>query len=174
MTGSPDPIHTQRTALHSLGLQHIEALLGGQDAAVEVAGLSLQPQDFDDDRSVLIMRRDQLSADPTERPWLLRVAVGHDGSIVGRVGFHAPPDDNRSVEIGYRVLPAFRGQGCATELAVGLMEWARGNGATSCVASVRPDNTPSLAIIGKLGFVRTGEQVDEEDGLEWVFTRTLL
>lgn len=173
MTGSPDPIHTQRAVLHSLGLQHIEALLTGPEAAVEAAGVSLQPQDFDDDRSVLLMRHDQLSADPTERPWLLRVAVGQGGGIVGRVGFHAPPDDTGSVGLGYRVLPAFRGQGYATELAVGLMEWGRGNGVKSCVASVRPDNTPSLAIIGKLGFVRTGEQIDDEDGLEWVFTRPL-
>lgn len=174
MKKSPGPIHTERMALHSLDLQHIEALLAGQEAAVEAAGVSLQPQDFDDDRSVLIMRRDQLSADTTERPWLLRVAVGQDGSIVGRVGFHAPPDNSGSVEIGYRVLPAFRGQGYATELAVGLMEWGRGNGATSCVASVRPDNAPSLTIIGKLGFVRTGQQIDDEDGIEWVFTRPLL
>jgi RimJ/RimL family protein N-acetyltransferase len=34
---------------------------------------------------------------------------------------------------------------------------------------VAPDNEPSLAIIRKLGFVRTGEHIDEEDGLEHVF-----
>jgi RimJ/RimL family protein N-acetyltransferase len=37
------------------------------------------------------------------------------------------------------------------------------------VLSVAPDNEPSLAIIHKLGFVRTGEHIDEEDGLEHVF-----
>jgi hypothetical protein len=30
-----------------------------------------------------------------------------------------------------------------------------------------------LRTIGRLGFVRTGEEVDEIDGLEWVFTLEL-
>ena len=37
------------------------------------------------------------------------------------------------------------------------------------MASVSPDNQPSLNLIDQFGFERTGEQWDEEDGLEWVF-----
>jgi [ribosomal protein S5]-alanine N-acetyltransferase len=37
------------------------------------------------------------------------------------------------------------------------------------VLSVSPQNDPSLAIVRKLGFVKTGEHMDEEDGLEHVF-----
>jgi RimJ/RimL family protein N-acetyltransferase len=39
------------------------------------------------------------------------------------------------------------------------------------IASVSPENAPSLAVIRKLGFEQTGEQWDEEDGLELVFER---
>jgi RimJ/RimL family protein N-acetyltransferase len=53
------------------------------------------------------------------------------------------------------------------------MRWGAGEGARACLASVRPDNAPSLAIIRRLGFVRTGEQLDEIDGLEWIFTLSL-
>jgi hypothetical protein len=35
-------------------------------------------------------------------------------------------------------------------------------------ASVRPDNVASLTLIGRYGFVRVGEQWDDEDGLELV------
>jgi RimJ/RimL family protein N-acetyltransferase len=41
------------------------------------------------------------------------------------------------------------------------------------VASVSPDNAASLAVVRRLGFVKTGEEVDEVDGLEWVHTLEL-
>ena len=125
---------------------------------------------FAGDEHVLALRHDQLTKDPTEEPWLYRVALLREtGRVVGRVGFHAPPAADGSVEIGYSVAPAYRGQGLATEMAIGLIRWGAANGATTCIASVRPDNAPSLAVINRLGFVRTGEQMDEIDGLEWVF-----
>ena len=50
------------------------------------------------------------------------------------------------------------------------MDWAREPRASErFVASVAPENEPSLAIVRKLGFVQTGEQWDDEDGLEHVF-----
>jgi hypothetical protein len=38
-------------------------------------------------------------------------------------------------------------------------------------ASIRPDNTGSLATIAGFGFRKVGEQWDPEDGLEFVFQR---
>jgi ribosomal-protein-alanine N-acetyltransferase len=84
-----------------------------------------------------------------------------------------PPDADGTVEIGYRVAPAYRRQGLAVELAAGLIAWGGRHGAHWCLASVRPDNVASLRTVARLGFVRTGEQVDEVDGLEWVFTLEL-
>ena len=43
------------------------------------------------------------------------------------------------------------------------------HGATAFLLSISPDNAASLAIAAKLGFTRIGEQMDEVDGLEWVF-----
>jgi ribosomal-protein-alanine N-acetyltransferase len=118
---------------------------------------------------VLAQRHAQLTADPSEEPWLYRVAVLRGTrQVVGRAGFHAPPDADGMVEIGYSVAPAYRRQGFAVEMARGLIAWGAANGARLCVASVRPDNAGSLATIARLGFVRTGEQLDEIDGLEWV------
>ena len=61
------------------------------------------------------------------------------------------------------------GDDYATEAAAALMGWAEGQGVRRFVVSVAPGNEPSLAIVRKLGFVQTGEQWDEEDGLELVF-----
>jgi RimJ/RimL family protein N-acetyltransferase len=78
----------------------------------------------------------------------------------------------RALEIGYGILPEHRRQGYASEAVAALLQWARTRGIDHFVASVAPDNEPSLAIIHKLGFVRTGEHWDDEDGLEHVFELT--
>ena len=117
---------------------------------------------------------DQLRADPAELPWLYRAAVLRaTGEVVGRGGLHAPPDADGTVEIGYRVVPSWRRQGIATEIATALVDQARDGGAVRCLASTTPDNAASQAVIRRLGFVRTGEQMDEVDGLELVFTLEL-
>ena len=94
--------------------------------------------------------------------------------MIGNVGFHGEPgvnaaDAERALEIGYSIQPEHRRRGYATEAVEGMLAWARGQGIRHFVASVAPDNAPSLAIIRKLGFVRTGEHIDPEDGLEHVF-----
>jgi RimJ/RimL family protein N-acetyltransferase len=168
-------VATPRLDLIALSPPLVAALVAKDlDAARQLAAFPIEKATFEGDEHVLGLRHAQLTADPTEEPWLYRVALLREtGAVLGRVGFHAPPNEDGVVEIGYSVAPAYRGRGFATEMAVGLMRWGAGEGARACLASVRPDNAPSLAIIRRLGFVRTGEQIDEIDGLEWIFTLSL-
>jgi ribosomal-protein-alanine N-acetyltransferase len=168
-------VTTPRLDLYPLAPALVAALVAKDlETARSFAPFRIDDDTFEADEHVLNRRHVQLLADPTEEPWLYRAAVLREtGKVVGRVGFHAPPDAAGSVEIGYGVAPAHRRQGLATEMAVGLIRWGAEQGATTCIASVRPDNAPSLAIIGRLGFVRIGEQMDEIDGLEWVFELSL-
>jgi [ribosomal protein S5]-alanine N-acetyltransferase len=117
------------------------------------------------------LRLEQLAADPAEEPWLVRAMVLRaPRRLVGSVGFHAPPDEHGRVEIGYDVVPAERRNGYAREGIRGLTGWAFATGrARVCVASISPDNAPSLALVRSLGFRHVGEQIDEIDGLEYVF-----
>ncbi len=95
--------------------------------------------------------------------------------MIGHAGFHGPPGVNGpgqpdAVELGYTIFPEHRGSGYATEAARALLDWAQEtHGITHFIASVAPGNEPSLAIVAKLGFVQTGDQWDDEDGLELVF-----
>lgn len=164
-------IETERLVLYSLP-PDLVALLATRDwiaARATSPPYDISDETFTDDEHVLLMRHAQLTSDPSEEPWLMRVGVVKGTRhVIGRVGFHAPPDDDGVVEIGYSVSPPFRRQGFAIEMAEGLIAWASSRGCSACRASVRPDNAPSLGTIAKLGFVKVGEQMDEIDGLEWV------
>lgn len=114
-----------------------------------------------------------LRVDPSARPWLGRALVltEPDGTrrVIGTAGFHAPPDSEGRVEVGYRVDPEYRRQGYALEAVRGLLDWAAARGVHRFIASISPDNDASLALAAKLGFREIGEQIDEIDGLELVF-----
>ena len=168
-------ISTQRLDLHPLPLPLIDAVLKGDvSTAQRLASFDVHPHTFADDVRVLTYRQAQLREDPSELPWLYRAAVlKGTRCVVARGGFHAPPDADGTVEIGYRVDDNHRRNGLATELAGGLLEWARSQGAVRCLGSTSPDNLASQRVLARLGFMRTGEQIDEEDGLEYVYTLEL-
>jgi RimJ/RimL family protein N-acetyltransferase len=123
------------------------------------------------DRSPLRFRVQQVRDDPSVNPWLLRLAVERaTGTIVGLVNFHDRPDSEGRLEIGYRVLPAYRRRGFAREMATTLWAYAASRSdVRTLVASVAPDNAASRAIVEGAGFVKVGEQDDPDDGLEWVY-----
>lgn len=119
------------------------------------------------------LRAGQLAADPRpdSRPWIARSAVTDAaGRIVGHAGFHGPPDSGGTVEVGYAVLPECRRRGYARAILTELLRRAAAApGVRTVRASISPDNAGSLATIAGFGFTRTGEQWDEEDGLQFVF-----
>lgn len=168
-------VPTPRLDLVVLPAPLVAALAAGDlDAARELAPFPVDATTFAADAHVLRLRHAQLTEDPSQEPWLLHAAVLRDtGAVVGRVGFHAPPDASGTVEIGYSTTLDHRGRGVATEMAIGLIRWGAAAGARTCLASIRPDNAPSQAIAARLGFGKIGEQVDEIDGLEEVFALTL-
>lgn len=157
----------------------LEALLNGRrEDALAILGAEM-PGDWPDrhDEGFLRLRLSQMLQDLQMQQWSVRAAVLPESNraMIGHVGFHGPPGTNGpkrrdALEIGYTVFPPFRGRGYATEAAVALMDWAETeHGVRRFIASVSPENDPSLAIVRKLGFVQTGEQWDEVDGLELVF-----
>jgi RimJ/RimL family protein N-acetyltransferase len=169
-------IRTERLTLHVLPAALVARLVEGdlEGARALDPPYEITEETFADDAGVLARRHKQHTADPTEEPWLLRAAVlAGSRQVAGRIGFHAPPDDEGVVEVGYSVAPNHRKQGLATEMVAGMLGWASEHGAVACLASVSPDNVASLATIKRLGFVKVGEQMDEEDGLEWVHRRDL-
>ncbi len=149
-----------------------EVLAGEPGAFLEHVGVGYAAEWPSEDRHVLELRRRQIGEGVDHR-WLLRAVVTRaDPTMVGRIGFHGPPDPNGMVEIGYKVDPAHRRLGFGFECAERLIAAAEQLPQVTVVrASIAPDNAPSLRIAARLGFQRVGEQIDEIDGLELVFER---
>lgn len=100
--------------------------------------------------------------------WTIRTR--DDGRYVGSVGllnyrrivepaFDAP-------EIGWGLSPTFQGKGMAYEAAAAAVAWAEQHLKADClVCMIGPDNGPSLALAGRLGFVRYADTTYKGDAV---------
>jgi RimJ/RimL family protein N-acetyltransferase len=157
-----------------MSMAFMRALAARDLAAAETEIGASVPVDLPDTLDhFLQFRIADLSEDPDAQPWLGRAIVltDPDGTrrIVGSVGFHSPPDAEGRVEIGYRVEPAWRREGVATEVVRAMFDWAHAHGVDRFRAAVAPTNEASLGVIGKFGFHQVGVQIDDIDGEELVF-----
>jgi ribosomal-protein-alanine N-acetyltransferase len=125
----------------------------------------------DENWPVWQFRSRQLATNPEDASWVTRVVYDPAlGIAVGRAGYHAQPDSNGMVEVGYSIDPAYRRRGYARAALSALLDRARLEPAVRVVrASISPDNVASLALVAQFSFVAVGEQWDDEDGLETIF-----
>ncbi len=96
---------------------------------------------------------------PAEIPawWIHQIVC--DGWVVGDIGYHGPPSEERpyAVEIGYAVVPACRGRGIATRACALLLEQAWRDGADLVQAETDPANRASQTVLRRNGFRVAGD-----------------
>lgn len=74
------------------------------------------------------------------------------GEVIGFSGLKYIPEFGE-IELGYRLLPAWWGQGLATEAGAASIHFARsGLGLTRLIAIIHPENAASRKVARKLGF----------------------
>jgi len=94
---------------------------------------------------------------------VLRAEDGREAVLVGAGGFFGRPSGDGVAEIGYSVVPGFRGRGLATELTAALMEFALETpGVARLIAHTTPDNVGSIKVLERCGFDAAG--AGEEPG----------
>jgi [ribosomal protein S5]-alanine N-acetyltransferase len=164
---------TPRVRIVHLSPEALAALAGGDlDAATELTGLPLTPYTVSDERVGVWRRRaTQVVEQPADQPWVTGVLVDEEtGAVVGAAGFHAAPDADGMVEVGYGVDPDFRRRGYARAALLTMIDRARSDPSAHVFrVTVSPENTASLGLVAQLPFVEVGEQWDEEDGLETIY-----
>lgn len=183
MTGIAAPWRTPSSEGRSVQLIQVppdvlERLANGDLAGANLAASRHEPQlslapylVAPECRSVWQRRHRQIAGDPYAAAWVTRLVLdAKSGDIVGRAGFHGPPDGVGMVEIGYAIDPAHRRRGYARAALEALLDAAARERSVRVVrATIQPDNTASRALVDQYGFVDVGVQWDEEDGEETIF-----
>ena len=173
-------IRTKRLDLVPMTPAFLRASIRGDLAQAEQHIDLVLPDDWPTIPAVLDLRLEQLEADPTLQPWLLRaIALRSNREMIGHIGFHDSPGAAHlnqwcpgGAELGFTVFAPHRRQGYAREAAVALMQWAReAHSVASFVVTISPANAGSQALAAELGFVRVGSHLDEVDGVEDVLAR---
>lgn len=110
----------------------------------------------------------QLQMDPENAPWWSWLPVLKDENLlIGNCGYKGVPKDGM-VEIGYEVIPEFRGIGLATEIAAVLADNAfKFTKVTHIIAHTLPEENASCKVLSKCGFKFVEEVNDPEDGMIW-------
>ncbi len=150
---SMELINTPRLCLAACAPETVNLLLRDRDGFSRALHVSL-PDDWpeDDLREAL-----PLFGDFPETWGLWLMFRPGDRILAGSLGFTGPPDASGTVEIGYGVLPAFRGKGYAREAVRAIIAWA-GNcaGVSRIIAHCEPDNTPSVRVLMGAGMHLSG------------------
>ena len=176
----PMTICSEWLELIPMSADFLRASLRRDTAAAEGLIQASVPMDWPDISDVLAFFLRKLENEPSLEPWLMRgMVLRSSRTMIGHIGFHSAPGADylqpfspAGVEFGFTVFPPFRRRGYAREASQALMDWAREvHGVQSFVLSISPDNIASQALAARLGFVRIGSHMDEEDGLEDILER---
>jgi ribosomal-protein-alanine N-acetyltransferase len=108
------------------------------------------------------------TASESDRAWSMQFFVERSsGALIGSGGFATPPQD-RTVEIGYEVAPAFRGRGLGAASARALVDQAVQSGEVDrVVAHTLAGPNPSTGVLVSIGFEHVGELEDPDAGVVW-------
>lgn len=151
------PLKTQRLLITPMSARELSALIEQeQDALLKSA--------YEEMRRLVL-------DDPDQALWHTgwRVALRQTGEPVGLVMFHGVAAD-KTVEIGYGVDAAHRGNGYAKEAVKRVCDWAFSQDSAYFIQSLtEPDNDASIHILEKLKFYRV--ESAKENMLLWELER---
>lgn len=149
-------IQTQRLTLVPFTLAMVNAALRDRIALGRLLAARV-PDDWPNDDVLLMLAQDAmlLEAEPHRSEWSYLVIHTGERALIGDIGFHAPPDANGCIEIGYDILDAYRRQGYAVEASEALLDWAfQQPGVRYVVAECLVGNVASMRVLEKLGLRR--------------------
>lgn len=146
------PQETARLKLIPLTPEHVTAFGVSRQAMSALLGVEVPPEwpVFPESITCWQAHPEKLNE---ERGWSAYLFIHRqDGILVGDGGFKGRPDNDGGVEIGYALIPAYRGQGLASEATRVLADLAfEQPEVTSVCAETLTDGYASMRVVQKLG-----------------------
>lgn len=148
----PATLTTDRLLLTTPTLAHVPemAVLANSRAIYQV--LSRLPHPYAESDGQFFV--EEIARGPEEFAW----AIELDGHYIGTIGLNLLPDQHPA--LGYWLGEPFWGQGYATEAGRAVVAAARAAGYPALRARALLTNSASRHVLGKLGFIETGEVPD--------------
>lgn len=156
---------TSRLRMVPFTVELVRAAVGDRMALSALLAAQVPPEwpgpDF---AEMLQFEAERLVRDPERGQWGGVIIHAADHILIGDMGFKGAPDEQGTVEIGYSIIPEYRGQGFAPEMARALIEWAFSQaGVVRVTAECESDNQGSIRVLEKLGMQR----LTPEDTMLW-------
>lgn len=162
-------IETPRLRLVPCEPRHFEAILTGGRGLESALGATVPDDAFDFPGVMTIeaMRfmHERLKDDPSLLGWWTYLFVhAGEGVLIGPGGYKGRPDGEGTVEIGYAIVPEYRGRGLATEAALGLVDnaFAHDDGVERVVAHTLAGRNASVGVLEKVGMRFAGAAPDRD------------
>ncbi|NMP21651.1 GNAT family N-acetyltransferase [Sulfobacillus harzensis] len=153
-------LRTERLSMVSWTQELVDAALDNPSRLEALLGATIA-KGFPNDpvrRFVLPTTRVRLQHNPADGEWSGMIIHVEDNVVIGSMGFKSPPNENGLVEMGYDIVPSYRGQGYATEMARALVNWAQQQSSVHhLTAECLSDNWASIRVLEKLGMQRIEE-----------------
>ncbi|MBU6347761.1 MAG: GNAT family N-acetyltransferase [Actinomycetales bacterium] len=174
---SPDFVQhvlkTERLQLHLVHPDHLIAIWRNEfdNSALLAMGFTNPLNVLIEGHSPVRWRAPQVLANPELNRWFIRwIVLAKTREVVGSISFHAPPNEAGMIEIGLGIEAQHRRQGYAQEALMAMWHWASQQSAVKILRyTVSPENLASVALVEKFGFLKVGQQIDEEDGTEDIY-----
>ena len=162
-------IETRNLQLIPCGPLHFETILEDKKGLEPLLGISV-PDTWPEFPEAMPYVYERLKPDPSSVGWWTYLFVqSGDRVLVGEGGLKGGPDESGVVEVGYAIVPEYRGRGLATEAAGGLAGWAFSHPEVSAIeAETLPDGHASIRVLEKLGMKLVGST---DEGLRWRIDR---
>ena len=153
--------------------EHFEAILEDQKQLEQMLGVAVFDDSFDfpgvANLETLRFMYEYLKANPDALGWWTYLFVHvEDRALIGQGGYKGKADESGMVEIGYAIVPAYRGRGLATEAARGLIDHALAHAHIERVdANTLAERNASSRVLEKVGMEHVETVADRDYGEIW-------